>query len=53
MSKEEAVALQRAYEAERARVRLGWFTELEEDWCVRKDIDPRNGRPRFDWPELR
>lgn len=53
MTEVEAQAKQRAYEEHRAMVRLGWFTELEEDWCHRRDIDPRNGRPLFDQPELR
>ena len=53
MTKEAAQALQAAYEAQRRRVRDGWFTEYEEDWCCRREIDPRNGRPRYEEPELR
>jgi len=53
MTKEDAQALQAVYEAQRQRVREGWFTEYEEDFCVRKDIDPRNGRPQIMEPELR
>ena len=53
MTQQEAAAKQAAYVESRRVHREVWWAEQIEDFCTVKEIDPANGRPLFDYPELR